>query len=165
MLNNNILILFGGQFMKKKTIILILILIIIIIGICFIVYNESKNQQMKIGDAYFSVPAGYHEGTPNKMGHVNLTNGNHSIFITCINTTNINEYVDYYVSNLTDHNQSIELSNYKIGKTVVYKTTNTKTKSNHYWFVEKDKLYTVYNWDNNPQMDEITENLIISIKH
>ena len=98
------------------------------------------------------------------MGHVNITDGNHSIFITSINSTNTTEYVTKYVSSISRSNQTIILSNFTIDSTFVYKTTNKQTGANHYWFVEKNKLYTIYNWEHNPQMDDICKNLIRSAK-
>lgn len=151
--------------MQKKFIIIILIsLIIIILGIGILNNNDFNNQKIKVGDAYFTLPEGYHEGKLNDLGHINITDNSHSIFISNISGANITNYVNQYVDNLSETNQNVTLSNFTINGILVYKSMNLETGANHYWFVKDGKMYTIYNWEKNNDMDDICIDLIRSMK-
>ncbi len=149
--------------MNKKIIIAIVIILIILAAIGLIINNEFQNQRVKVGDIYFQLPENYHEGNLNELGHVNITDGVHCIFLTSVKDGNITEYVNQYVDDLSNKNQSISLSDFTVNGVHVYKSTNAGTGSNHYWFVKDGNMYSLYNWEENPDMDNICINLINSM--
>ena len=147
--------------MKKYSMIAILIAIILLAG-GFMIYNNYKQPHVKVGDIDFVIPEGYNKSGFNNLGHITLKNENNSIYLASYNTTNISEYINQYKNNLLDNNESIIITNFSVDNISVYKSINNQTKAEHYWFVKNGKMYTIYNWEYNPNMDKIFEELLKS---
>lgn len=148
--------------MKKLfTIIGVVIIALFICG--FLMSNGIGTQdQIEIGNNTFTLPSGYHEGNPNKMGDVNITDGTHSVFVSASNG-DINKKIDGYVSYASKNNDSVALSNFSVNSTRVYKAINVNdTNFVRCWFEYNDTIYTVYTWAKNPDMDDIVSELIKS---
>ena len=149
--------------MEKKSIIIIIIaLILVIIGaIAFTTFSNSS--QITVGDATFEIPSGFHEGTLNSAGDVNITNGYDSVFIKVHNHSNITKAIKDYKKYKKENNQSVKVSTLNIDNIEVYKSTVTnESHTVHYWFVYKDKVYSIYTWGSE-NIDDIATDLIKSL--
>lgn len=147
--------------MSKKLWVILAIVIILIVGIC--AYGFF-NQTMKVGSATFDMPNGYHKGTPNYLGSVNITKENHTIFFTEYTDSNVMKYInDYKKLIFDDRNQTVEISNYTIGDNLIYKGV---IKENplvvHSWFVKDNNTYDIYTWDGNKDLDNVVINCVQS---
>ena len=149
----------------RKEIILIFLLILILFSLFFIMNNGVNQQkQVTVGGIYLDLPEGYDVGNPNKLGHINITNGKNTIFLANYNDGNISKYVNQYKSEIAKNNQSVSSVNLTINNMSVYESINLKTDAHHYWFVENGTVYTIYNWDKNSNIEKIVYNMIESIK-
>lgn len=150
--------------MDRKWIIIILLVSIVIIGIGIFEYdNGFNNNYVKVGSTNFKFPNGYHEGTPNDLGAINITNGEYSIFLVEYNDTNVKKHIDDYEQFIKRKNQSMSIMNYTIDNAVIYKSDNLNNHYNvHYWIVKNNKTYDIYKWDENPKIDYIVSDLVKS---
>lgn len=149
--------------MVKKWIIIICVMILLVVGfIAFYSYTNHENE-VKIGESIFQIPDGYHIGNSTKDGAVNLTNGTNNIYINKYDDKNVKEYVNAYIDKAEEYNHTAKISNFTVGKTLVYKSNINKSSNVHYWFVKNNKTYTIYSLDKNPEIDSITIKLIESI--
>ena len=149
--------------MDKKWILIICIIILVVIG--FITYYNSTNHEtkVKLGDITFQVPDGYTIGNSGKDEIINLTNGTNEIYIQKYDGKNVKKYVDKYIDKVEKSNKSVKISNFTVGKTLVYKSNLDNSTTNvHFWFVKNNNTYTIYSWDKNPKIDSIVTKLIES---
>lgn len=149
--------------MDKKWIALICIVILLVIGL--IAYFNFTNQEteVKIGNSTFQLPNGYHIANSDIKNVTNLTNGTHKIYIKVYDDKNIKEHVNSYVDYAEKNNKTAKISNFTVGKTLVYKSNLNGSNIVHYWFVKNKNVYNIYSQDKNPEMDSITIKLIESI--
>ncbi|MBE6505672.1 MAG: hypothetical protein E7Z73_08055 [Methanobrevibacter millerae] len=148
--------------MDEKWIVIIGIIILLVVG--FFVFTNFMNQatEFKVGDAKFKVPDGYHvESSKKKMA--NLTDGKKNICIREYDDKNIKKHIDSYINQSEKNNKTVKISNFTVGKILVYKSNLNKSNSVHYWFVKNNKAYTIYSADKNPEFDSITAKLIKSV--
>lgn len=150
--------------MNKKSILIIAIaLILVVIG--FMAFTTDNSSQVRVGDALFELPTGFHEGTPNSAGDVNITNGYDTVFIKEYNQSNITKCINSYKNYKKTTNNSVKLSNSSIGDTEVYKSTlANQSNAIHYWFVYKDKVYSIYSGKDSSNIEDIAPDLIKSLK-
>lgn len=150
--------------MDKKTGMIVLLVCIVIIGIGIFEYgNEFTNKYVQVGSTSFKLPNGYYEGIPNEFGSINITDGEHSIFLMEYNDSDVMEHIYDYQQFIKNKNQSMKIMNYTIENISMYKSYNINNSYNvHYWFVKNNKTYNVYKWDENPKMDGIVFDLINS---
>lgn len=148
--------------MYKKLLAILAIVLILIVGFC--AYEGLSNQHFKVGSATFDMPKGYHEGTPNYLGSVNITKANHTIFFTEYNDSNVTKHInDYKKLILKDRNQTVVISNYTIGGNLIYKGVVKENPTvMHSWFVKNNKTYDIYTWDGDDNLDNIVINCIQS---
>lgn len=148
--------------MDKKWIAIIGIIILLTVGLITFFSFSNQENEVKVGNATFQVPDGYEIGKIGEDGVTNLTNGTNEIYIKEYNGKNIQKHVNAYVDKLEKNNKTVMISNFTVGKTIVYKS-NLNTPTNvHYWFVKNNNTYTIYSWDKNPEIDSITIKLIES---
>ena len=149
--------------MDKKWFALICIIILLVVGL--IVYTSFMNQEteVKVGDATFKIPDGYHLGNSDEKNVTNLTNGTKNICIKEYDDKNIKKHINSYINQSEKDNKTVKISNFTVGKTLVYKTNLNKSAIVHYWFVKNNKTYNIYTWDKNPEIDSISIKLIESI--
>lgn len=147
----------------KKEHILIIVLIIIIGFLCYsqFVNNTNDNKQyVVVGHSKFIIPEGY------KIGHdqnhaKNLSNGTNSIFLLENNGTDINKYINGYKDYF---NNSVVIEKLRVGDYEVYKLTPpNNSNTHHYYFVKDKRVYDIYIWDGNPNIDSEV-NTILSNK-
>ena len=145
----------------KKTSILVLIIFILLIAIGFMIYNEFANaNSFQVGDTQFVLPEGYHVGILNRNGDVNITNGTNSLFFAEHNGTDINHYVQGYSEYKLKNNRTITIENFTIDGKFVCKATNSNNNTARYFFINNNKVYSIYNWDYNNKLDETVSELI-----
>lgn len=149
--------------MNKKFII-IPIVILIILSIGLLKFTEFSEQPLIVEDITLNMPNGYHQGDLTKDGMVNITNGTNYIFVTSYNDTNITGYVNAYANERQAENQTVTTSKLTINNILVYKSVNNNLGYHHYWFINGDKVYTIFNWDKNPNIGEIVNEMISSMK-
>lgn len=152
--------------MKKKYVGLILIICILIIIIGFMFYSSNivdNNSKINVGKAYFSIPKGYHVGSLNSMGDVNLSNGNNSIFLKEYPDDKIIKYMDTYIKDRKGKNESISLANCTVNNTLIYKSTNNVNGAVHYWFVNDNKTYSIYTLNKNDVDDDMVYRMISNV--
>lgn len=152
--------------MNKKLGIVILIIFLIIISIGVFKFNDFSNvdKTVKVGSADFTLPKGYAVGSPNQYGAVNITDGNHSIYLAEYNTTDVNKLIRDYESFVKNQNQSMKIVNLTIDNVLIKKTDNADNPLNvHYWVVKNNKTYDIYKWDDNPNMDSLVIDLVKSL--
>lgn len=149
--------------MKKKIILIIIIILIILIGVAnFTLLNNEKT--VKVGDATFSIPSGYKVGTPNNLGDTNITNGVNSIFIKEHSTTDLHRYLVEYENYIKSLNDTVKVTCSTVDNGNVYKVEkNNDSKVIHYFFVKNGRTYEIYVWENNPNLDNLVQELIKSI--
>ena len=161
--------------MKTKTKLIIIILLLVILGILStgILFNQNQDQNqnqdldsnsIKVGDAEFALPDGFTEGKSNSKGDVNITKGNDTIFLTELEAKNINESMQAYQDYCAKNEHELSMSTLTMGDTVVYKSTDVNSNTNHYWFEKDGKGYSIYTWKPVEDIDEITNSLITSMK-
>lgn len=150
--------------MDKKWIALICIIILLVVGL--IAYTSFMNQgtKVKVGDATFKMPDGYHLGNSDK-NMANLTNGTKNIYIKKYDDKNVKKHIDSYINQSKQNNKTVKISNFTVGKTLVYKSNLNNSSTVHYWFVKNNKTYTIYSGDKNPEIDSITIKLIESVSN
>lgn len=149
--------------MEKKWIALICIIILLVIGSITFYSFANQDNKVKIGDTSFQIPEGYHVDNSKSNNVTNLTNGKHDIYIKMYDDKNIKKHINSYINQSEENNKSVKISNFTVGKTLVYKSNLNTSSSVHYWFVKNNKTYTIYSWDKNPEIDSITIKLIESI--
>ena len=154
--------------MKKRTILIILIIFLVLIVSGFLFFNQNSNQEtpsdnnhLNVGDLNFTLPDGYSGNLIDEL-NANLTNGNDLIFITRYYDDNITTHVDNYITERSEQNQTVEVSNFTVNSIIVTKATNMNTGANHYWFSLNGKVYSIYSWSKIDNMDNITSDLIKS---
>lgn len=147
--------------MAKKHILIILIIGLIILGGLVIYNNYNSQKQISIDGVNFTLPQGFQVSGTNSIGDITINNGTTSVFITSYNNPDIHFCINQY-ENAT--NNTIKITNRTINDTLIYKSeiTNGKSGSNHYWFNCNNKTYSVYTWEETPNIDKIAFELINS---
>ena len=148
--------------METKTKLLIVVIAILLLIIGFMSYSNFLAQnQIKIGETDFLMPSGYHEGSPTNLGHKNITDGNHSVYIGEYDDNNVVGHLNNMSSYFKNRNHTTNISNFTHDGILVYKLTikNDKTCS-YYYFEKNNATYTVYTWNSNENIEEILFNLI-----
>lgn len=149
--------------MEKKWIALIFVIILLVVGLIAFYNFSTQENEVKIGNSTFKLPNGYFIGNSNN-NITNLTDGTHEIYIGSYNDKNINKHVDSYVNDSMDNNRSIKISNFTVGKTLVYKSNIKDSKTVHYWFVKNKNTYNIYSVDKNSEIDSTVIKLIESVR-
>lgn len=150
-----------------KTVVIIIFIFILIFMGCMLYYNyeNSLDKKIKVGETDFIIPNGYHEGKSNITGVVNLSDGDsNSIFLKENDDTNISNLVNGYESTVLEKNFTPIHSNFSIDGVDIYKLSVNNTNTNHYWFKHGNKVYEIYSWNKNDNLDTIVSNLIASTK-
>ena len=150
--------------MEKKTILILVIGLVLVIigGALFTTFNN--NSQVSVGDAVFKLPSGFHKGQSNSAGDINITNDYDSAFIKEYETDNITKVIKDYKNYKNDENHTVKISNSTINNITVYKSSVTnETYTIHYWFVYKNKVYSIYTWGGGKNFDSIATDLIKSL--
>ena len=152
--------------MEKSKIFFLIIIIILLLIIGFLIYGEFNNndKQIKVGNAKFDLPEGYSVSGLNSAGDLKITKNNDSIYFKEYKGNNSKTYVDNYIKDREKANESVSSSQFKINNISIYKATNENSSSNHYWFSNKGKVYTIYSWDETENIDDIVSKLIKSMK-
>ena len=148
--------------MDKKWIIIICVIILLVAGLIAFYSFSNQDNEIKVGSTKFQIPDGYHEVASNKDEVINLTNGTHEIFIGKYNDININKHIKSYVDFNEKRNITVNISNFTVGKTLVYKSNLNNSSAVHYWFIKNKNTYDIYSWNYNPEMDSKTIKLIES---
>ena len=142
-----------------KLLTILLIILIIVVGL-FAYFSLFYRDSITVGTTEFTLPAGYHEDGFNQFGAVAATNGENSIFLLEYNDTDENKHIQDYLDYKNGSKESVSISKFNVNNKTIYKTNNIENPTNvHYWFVKGNKSYEVYNWDNNPHMDNIVMDL------
>lgn len=150
---------------KNSYLIIVLIGILIATGIVFLNTYAQPEGTIKVGDVYFGIPEGYHEGTLNQLGDVNLTNGTNSIFIKKHDSGDLYKKIKEYEEYKKTENTTVTVSNFKINDELVYKTVSDHDANvNHYWFLKNNKVYSIYSLQKNEDIDKIATNMIKTAK-
>lgn len=149
--------------MEKKTILIILIAIFLLIFISFMGYTYIAKEKVTVGSVNFTLPSGFKEGIIDGEFDANITNGTHAIYINEYNDNNISKFIDEYKNEHNAKNESVLIFNLTIDGKTIYKSSNNVTNANHYWFIENNKTYSIYNWGYTPNMDNIVFDLIKSM--
>ena len=149
--------------MEKKSILRIIIIVILLIIVGMVIFtNFSNSNEIKVGDVYFEIPDNYVKGDLNKDGDITITNGKNSVYLSdCKNDaqTNVNDYLTgIQKRNLTLQTSSFNVNGINVDKISVGNDTNTT----HYWFTINEKVYTIYSWDINNNLDDTVTELIES---
>lgn len=147
--------------MEKKYLLIIFILVVIIGFMGYVQFFQAE-EQIEVGDVNFTLPNGFHQGTPNSQGDINITNGTVSIFIAKYDGTNVTPYINRYQDNVNKTNNTVSSSNFTIDDINVYKSVNEGTGSKHYWFVKNNNVYSIYVWSDYENIDNIIFDLIKS---
>jgi len=150
--------------MDKKWIAVIVIIILLVAGLIAFYSFSNQSNKVKVGSATFKTPDGYHVEDSKDKNVTNLTKGNKNIYIKEYNDKNVKKYINSYVSQSKKNNKTVKISNFTVGKTTVYKSNLDNSSAVHYWFVKKNKTYTIYSRDKNPEIDSITIKLIESVR-
>ena len=151
--------------MKKKIILIIALvaLLIIIFGAHTYTNMHTLDNKVKVGNILFNLPEGYKQ-ISNENNKITLKNETSSIGIEYYNDNNITKYVKQYTSQ--NDPGSINTTKFTVGDISVYKSTITNdTRYIHYWFVDNNKVYTIYTWEGNNNTDTIVSKLIINREH
>ncbi len=148
----------------KIKILIILLFILIMLAFGFLVFNQFYPQEdhILVGDVNFTLPPGFHEGTINSIGDVNITNGTHTLFIAYYNDNNITKYVQMYTNGSNQTNYTYSISNFTIDDIFVCKAVNDQGGAEHFWFVKNNHVYSVYDWEKYDDIDRIFFDLIKS---
>lgn len=149
--------------MDKKWIVIICVIILLVAGIVMYFNFSNHETKVKIGDNTFQIPEGYQISNSDKGNTVNLTNGTNNIYIQKYDDKKVKKHIDSYVNQSEKNNRSVKISNFTVGKTLVYKSNVNTSGTVHYWFVKNNNAYTIYSFDKNPEIDSITTKLIESI--
>lgn len=150
--------------MKNKSIIIILIIIIIAVFGAFsfnTIYNHEN--KVNVGDTLFSLPEGFKE-ISSESNKVTIKNDTSSIAIENYNDNNITKYITEYQTQKKNHDP-ITTSEFSMGDVTIYKSVITNNpRYVHYWFVENDKVYTIYTWEGNNDTDSIVVELVTNME-
>ena len=138
----------------KNIFIFILILLIIILGLAFFFQgtNDSGNDKViVVGASNFTIPDGYEIGNDNSDGAKNITNGKNDIFIMEHKGADVTKYINDYDAyfNQTETIENLNISGYEVYKLTPPNTSNT----HHFYFVKNNKVYDIYHWDGNLNID------------
>ena len=149
--------------MDNKWFIIVCIIILLVVG--FIAFNTFTNHEteVKIGDSTFQIPEGYHIEKSKKDDVTNLTNGTNNIYIQKYDDKKVKKHIDSYINKTKQSNKTVKISNFTVGKTLVYKANIDRSSAVHFWFVKDNTTYAIYSLDKNPEIDSITTKLIESI--
>lgn len=152
--------------MKIKHIVIILIIILIIFGGFFISTHHLNNMNtVRVGDITYTLPDGYHKINHKTLNDTCITNGKDEIFLAVYGKDNVTQYVNDYVKYKEGNNTTVNITTLNINNIVVYKSTIINDTNNvHYWFANKNKVYSIYSYVENPKRDDIIIDLITSIK-
>lgn len=152
--------------MKKK--VAIILLVIVLIVLCSLVFSQKENiqsnTQLKLECTTFNLPEGYYVGNPNNQGDANITNGTYSIFIAEYNESDINIHINQYKNYMMKNNKSVDIKNYTTGGIPVYESTYDNMSTNHFWFKNNNKVYSIYAWESNKNLNNLVYGLIKSTK-
>ena len=98
--------------MNRSSIIAILAVLVIACVAGFLFFGGSfGGDVIKVGSTEFKAPEGYHQGAPNKLGHVSMSNGTNEIYLTELNGTDVNVHIKGYQDYIKTQNQTIKVSN------------------------------------------------------
>ena len=146
----------------------ILIIIIIVLFLAVFAFNMfssdllSQNSE-NVENIKFELPENYYEGSINKNGDINITNGNDTIFLSEFDAKDLNKSITSYEDYCLKNNYTILKSNLTMGNVNIYKFEDANSGSSHYWFVKDDKGYSIYTWQKVDGIDNIVEDLLVSI--
>jgi len=149
--------------MDKKWIVVLCIIILLTVGLFAFYSFTNQGNEVKVGNAIFQIPNGYHISDSNTKNVTNLTNGTNNIYIMEYNGKDVQKHIDLYINSSEKNNRSVTISNFTVGKTLVYKSNLNTSSAVHYWFVKNKNTYTIYTWDKNPEIDSIATKLIETI--
>lgn len=151
--------------MTKKNIIIILIIALVLLGSLVIYNNYHSQKQISIDGVNFTLPQGFQVSGTNSVGDITINNGTTSVFITSYDNPDIHYCMNQYENATNKANNTLKFSNKTINNMVVYKSEiiNGKKGSNHYWFNFNNKTYSIYTWEETPNIDKITSELINSV--
>ena len=149
--------------MDKKWIAVLCIIILLAVGLIAFYSFTNQESEVKVGHATFQVPKGYHVADSNDKNVTNLTNGTKDIYIREYNDKNVKKHINSYINSSEKNNHSVKISNFTVGKTLVYKSNLNASSTVHYWFIKNNKTYTIYSWGKNPEIDSIATKLIETI--
>lgn len=147
--------------MDKKILISLIVIVLIAVGVVAF-FNSSPKDTVDVGDLSFKLPEGYHESTLSDHGFWTITNGDDPIFIDYYNDSDAYKYVDFEVKRIENNNESIDVSNFTINNTKVYNTLYMSSVS-QYWFAKDGKVYTIYTWNTNEELDSYMKDMISSV--
>lgn len=160
--------------MKKEYMLAIgiVIIVLLIIGAFLFVKSDDlfannssidNSSQFQLGSYAFSLPDGYNvKNTTN--GSVKISNGYNTIEMLCHDNKNVKKFVNNYISKKENESKQVNLTNFTVKKTVVYKTTlSNDTGIVHYWFKKDNSTYTMYSMDANKNTDKVITQLIKSM--
>ena len=155
--------------MKGKFKILIIIIIALFLAVfAFSMFSSDLSDQNseKVENIVlkFELPENYYEGKINKNGDMNITNGNDTIFLSEFDAKDLNKSITAYEEYCIKNNYTILKSNLTVNNINIYKFEDSHSGSTHYWFVKDDKGYSIYTWQKVNGIDNIVEDLIVSIK-
>ena len=152
--------------MEKKTIALISVIAILVIIIGFLVFTQfsspSNENYIVVGNTNFTLPEGFHVGATNKLGDINITNGTCTVFISKHDSDNITTYVKGYEKSVKAQNGTITLSNVTVDNITVCKSVNNQSGVEHFWFTKNGKVFSIYEWKNYSNFDDLVFELIRS---
>ena len=144
--------------MDRNLIFIILGVIIIAVVGCFILIHDSNN--INVGGLNFKIPDNY--TVIDENNNFNLTNGKDSIIINKKTTTDINKTIKNYIKYKAKSKDKVQVSNYEISNTPVYKASVENSSIAHYWFEIDNKVYELYTWSAKPNNDFLIKDLITS---
>lgn len=152
--------------MKKKiAIILLLVILIVFLGLFASHKGDVQNNtQLKLECTTFNLPEGFYVGNSNDHGDANVTNGTYSIFIAEYNESNIDVYINQYKNYMAENNKSVFIKNYTTGGIPVYEATSGNMSANHFWFKNNNRVYSIYAWESNKDLNNLVYGLINSTK-
>ena len=130
-----------------------------IAGFAYNMYMTEKNT-IKVGNSIFDLPSGYSKEMKSNTEGI-IKNKADTIGIQEYADNNIKKYVNEYNVTKEKTGERLIIKTYKVNNTQVYKSTNmNNTRFVHYWFVNNNKVYTVYTWHDNNNTDKIVSHLI-----
>ena len=150
--------------MDKKVGIILLVVIILIGCIGYMEFNKTSGGEdtVVIGDATFKLPSGYHVEASNASdGSINISNGDKSFYLLKYDTNNVEKCIKEYLNYKKSAHYNITVTNTTVGNVKLYKSTIAETPDTvHYWFKLGKKVYSIYSWDKNEDLDNIVADLI-----
>ena len=142
--------------MDNKLKILAIIFLLISAGL---ILNDYFNA-LKLENYQFDLPEGFHSVGNNKNGDMKITNGKATLFISKFNADDLNKSINSYKEHCAKNNYVVKESNITLNNIDIYKITETKLGSTHYWFTHDGIGYSIYTWNKVENSDDIVSDLI-----